>query len=180
MPRKSRGRTTDALVELVDLYPTLCDLAGIPLPPHLEGYSFRPLLSEPSQSWKEAALSQFPTPALREWAANPLSQGMRETFFGPLIEEVEMRIIDQQRKKWDRDLFENRLMGYTMRTDRYRLVVWRDHQDPDAEPIFVELYDHERDPAETVNVAEANPKVVADLLVQFEAGWKGSLPTIDK
>jgi hypothetical protein len=123
-----------------------------------------------------ADISQFPNPALREWAANPLSQGMRETFFGPLIAEVEARIIDQQKEKWDRDLFENRLMGYTTRTDRYRLIVWKDTSHPDAEPIFVELYDHQEDPAETVNVAERHRNLVANLLAQFDAGWKGTLP----
>ena len=176
MPKGNRGHATDALVELVDLYPTLCELAGIPLPSHLEGHSFQPLLEDPNLPWKTAAFSQFPNPALREWAANPLSQEMRETFFGPLIAEVEARIIDQQKEKWDRDLFENRLMGYAMRTDRYRLVVWKDTSHPDAEPIFVELYDHREDPTESINVAERRPEVVAVLLDQFDAGWKDSLP----
>ena len=30
-------------------------------------------------------------------------------------------------------------MGYSMRTDRYRLIVWRDHRDPQSEPVFLEL-----------------------------------------
>ena len=136
MPKHTRGRATDALVELVDMYPTLCDLAGIPLPPHLEGHSFKPLLDDPDRPWKTAAFSQFPNPALREWAANPLSQGMRETWFGPLITEVEARIMAQQKDKWDRDLFENRLMGYAMRTDRYRLVVWKDTSHPGRRAHF--------------------------------------------
>ena len=34
---KARGKSTDALVELVDLYPTLSDLAGLPAPTHLAG-----------------------------------------------------------------------------------------------------------------------------------------------
>ena len=114
-------------------------------------------------------VSQFPNPALREWAANPLSPGMRETFFGPLIEEVEQRIIAQQGDKWDRDLFENHLMGYTARTGRHRIVVWRDHRDASAEPVFVELYDHHADPAETVNVARDNPEVVRRLRTQMDA-----------
>ncbi|NBP81849.1 hypothetical protein EBU58_14260, partial [bacterium] len=92
----ARGQSSDALVELVDLFPTLCELADVSRPEHLEGHSFVPLLSEPGQAWKKAAFSQYPNPALREWAANPLSEEMRETWFGPLIEEVEQRIIDQQ------------------------------------------------------------------------------------
>ncbi len=33
---KKRGQSTDALVELIDMYPTLCDLAVPPKPTHLE------------------------------------------------------------------------------------------------------------------------------------------------
>jgi iduronate 2-sulfatase len=172
---KARGVKTDALVELVDMYPTLCELAGIPLPSHLEGHSFVPLLDAPEKSWKKVAFSQYPNPALREWAANPLSPGMRETFFGPLIEEVEQRIIKQQGDKWNRELFEEHLMGYSMRTDRYRLVLWRDHRDPTAEPVFVELFDHDIDPNETKNVAEENAETVAKLRKQFDAGWQAAM-----
>ncbi|MDB4743113.1 sulfatase-like hydrolase/transferase [Planctomicrobium sp.] len=56
---KSNGKTTDALVEFIDVYPTLCDLAGLPLPEHLEGKSMTSLLSNSNQSFKEAAFSQF-------------------------------------------------------------------------------------------------------------------------
>lgn len=171
---KLRGVTTDALVELVDIYPTLCELSGVPLPEHLEGRSFAPLLKEPGQPWKKAVFSQFPNPALREWAANPLSAGMRQTFFGPLIRDVESRIIRQQGTRWDRDLFENHLMGYTMRTDRYRLVLWRDYRDPDLPPLFVELYDHQLDPEETRNVADMNPQLVKQLTMQFDRGWRAN------
>ena len=176
MPTGSRGIKTDALVELVDMYPTLCELAGLPLPDHLEGTSFKPLLDDPEQEWEAAAFSQFPNPALREWAANPLQPSMRETFFGPLIKEVEQRIIAQQKEKWDRELFENNLMGYTMRTDRYRLVVWKDIENPGADPIAIELFDHLKDPHETTNIAGAHSGLVAALLKQMNAGWKGSLP----
>ena len=103
---------------------------------------------------KGFAVSQFPNPALREWAANPLSPGMRETFFGPLIEEVENKIKKQQGGLWDRDLFENHLMGYTIRTERYRLVAWLDYRDTEKEPVFLELFDHLNDPNETKNIAE--------------------------
>ncbi|MCA9190163.1 MAG: sulfatase [Planctomycetales bacterium] len=53
------GVKCDQIVELVDIYPTLCDAAGIAIPPIMEGTSFLPLLSEPNLNWKSAAFSQF-------------------------------------------------------------------------------------------------------------------------
>lgn len=47
------------LVELLDLYPTLCDLAGITPPDHVEGRSLVPLLEDPARHWPHAAFSQF-------------------------------------------------------------------------------------------------------------------------
>ena len=166
---KAKGKSSSALVELLDIYPMLCDLASLSKPSHIEGRSFAPLLDAPDLKWKEAAVSQFPNPALREWAANPLSPGMRETFFGPLIKDVEERIIAQQGDVWDRDLFENHLTGYTLRSERYRLVVWRDHRDPKSKPVFAELFDHQTDPNETVNVADANPDIVTKLTASLNA-----------
>jgi iduronate 2-sulfatase len=55
----NRGAATDALVEFVDVYPTLCDLTGIPVPQDLEGTSFKPLVGNPSRPWKKAAFTQF-------------------------------------------------------------------------------------------------------------------------
>jgi len=60
---KNAGKRTDALVEFVDIYPTLADLAGLPLPKHLEGASFRPVLDDPGRPWKTAIFSQYPRPA---------------------------------------------------------------------------------------------------------------------
>jgi uncharacterized sulfatase len=54
---KTGGRTSVRLVELVDLFPTLSDLAGLRSPPGLEGRSFRPLLADPGRPWKTAARS---------------------------------------------------------------------------------------------------------------------------
>lgn len=176
MPSKYRGQTTDALVELVDMYPTLCDLAGIDIPKHLEGHSFAPLLESPKRRWKAAVFSQYPNPAMREWAANPITPDMRDLFFGPLMDDIESAIQKQMGGKWNRALFEENLMGYTMRTDRYRLVLWKDWKNRDADPLFVELYDHKVDPSETKNIAERKSKLVAKLIEQFDAGWKGALP----
>jgi len=53
----NKGRTTDALTEFVDIYPTLCELTGLEKPDHLEGISFTPLMENPDLDWKQAAFS---------------------------------------------------------------------------------------------------------------------------
>jgi len=57
---KSIGQKTRALVEFLDIYPSLADLAGLPIAAELEGKSFVPLLKDPNQPWKPAAFSQYP------------------------------------------------------------------------------------------------------------------------
>ena len=58
VPGGVSGRATSALVELVDLYPTLADLCGLPSPEGLEGTSFRPVLEDPDVPWKSAIFSE--------------------------------------------------------------------------------------------------------------------------
>ena len=136
---KHAGTHSRSIVEFVDVYPTLADLAGLPLPAHLEGVSFKPLLEEPTRPWKTAAFSQYPRPAAVSGS-------------GPL-------------------------MGYAMRTERYRFVVWvgrNDHSKIDA----IELYDHETDPQENQNIAKRpeNAALVERLMTQWRAGWQGAKP----
>jgi arylsulfatase A-like enzyme len=136
---KAVGAHSKSFVEFVDVYPTLADLAGLPLPKHLEGVSFKPLLEEPNRPWKSAAFSQYPRNAGKTGAGQ--------------------------------------LMGYSMRTERYRLTVWvarDDHSKVDA----VELYDELYDPQENTNIASdpKNGELVEKLMTQWRAGWKGALP----
>ena len=47
------GATSEAMVELIDVYPTLADLAGLKAPDHLQGASLRPLLGHPDRLGKK-------------------------------------------------------------------------------------------------------------------------------
>lgn len=58
----NRGAATDALVEFVDIYPTLAEVCGLDEPAGLEGISLKPLLARPDCAWKPAVFSQFPRP----------------------------------------------------------------------------------------------------------------------
>ena len=50
---------TEALTELVDIYPTLCDACGLPTPSALEGFSLMPVIEKPTYPWKTATFSQL-------------------------------------------------------------------------------------------------------------------------
>ena len=59
VPRQTyQGVKTDALTELVDIYPTLCDACQIPIPSQLEGASLMSVIAQPTRPWKTAAFSQ--------------------------------------------------------------------------------------------------------------------------
>jgi uncharacterized sulfatase len=53
-----KGKSCDRTVEFVDIYPTLCELCGLPMPKHhLSGKSLVPLLNDPEASWDKPALT---------------------------------------------------------------------------------------------------------------------------
>ncbi|MEA3225747.1 MAG: hypothetical protein U9Q07_07325 [Planctomycetota bacterium] len=72
--------------------------------------------------------------------------------------------------RYSEDLYNNHLMGYSMRTDQYRFTIWIDVRNPDAEPVAAELYDHLEDPDENANIAgnSDNAPLVSKLTVQLK------------
>ncbi len=111
------GVKTNSLAEFVDIYPTLCDLAFLSKPGHLEGQSLLPILKNPSAIVNEVALSQYP----------------RGKSLG----------YDQK----------SEIMGYSIRTGKYRFTRWQKYENP-SEVIALELYDHSDNKIAEVNLAD--------------------------
>lgn len=65
---RNAGRRTDALVESVDLFPSLCSLCRVPHPRGLEGSSWRSLFDDPKRLWKRAVFSQHPRAIPGVWS----------------------------------------------------------------------------------------------------------------
>ncbi|MEM1441541.1 MAG: sulfatase [Verrucomicrobiota bacterium] len=59
VPGKETG-ATEALVEFIDLYPTLCELAGLEVPRHVQGKSLVPLLEDLKHDHRTSAYSSYP------------------------------------------------------------------------------------------------------------------------
>ena len=146
----------DNIISLVDLFPSLVDLVGLP---HLdpcehgqssstllctEGKSFVPLLTGKVDNWTEVSFSQYPRPSIFP--------------------------------RWDSDLPKERdirFMGYSVRwksvgySAGWRCTVWmgfRALPRPQADLsniAGIELYNHDVDPKENNNVAKDKKKLVS-------------------
>ena len=57
VPRQQPSQT-DALAELVDIYPTLCEACNLPVSSQLEGLSLMPVIEQPTRPWKTATFSK--------------------------------------------------------------------------------------------------------------------------
>ena len=110
-----QGVTTESLVESVDLFPTLVDLAGLDSVKGVDGVSLRPILENPETSVKSAVFSAW----------------------------------------------RNR---QSIRTSRYRMTRY---QNSDVE---FELFDHQVDPNETINVAKDRREIVALMSEAIDEG----------
>lgn len=58
-PELPKGKKVDEMIEFVDLYPTICDLAGVTKPAHLEGESFKNLITAGDPLWKNSAVVKW-------------------------------------------------------------------------------------------------------------------------
>ena len=78
------GQFCDRTVDHMNIYPTLCDLAGLPKPKHLDGHSMVPLLKDPKAEWKHPAITThgFENHAVRKdhWRLIQYKDGSHELY----------------------------------------------------------------------------------------------------
>ncbi|MFN9915544.1 MAG: sulfatase/phosphatase domain-containing protein, partial [Pirellulaceae bacterium] len=55
---RGHGQRSQSLIESLDLFPTLCDLAGVAAPGNLQGKSLRPVLDNPAATLHQAAITE--------------------------------------------------------------------------------------------------------------------------
>ena len=91
-----------------------------------------------------------------------------------------MPLVENPDRPWKKAAFSQyprgKVMGYTMRTERYRYTEWRDRKT--NEVMARELYDHEKDPQENINAVDA-PEYKGDvqrLARMLDQGWRAALP----
>ncbi len=158
---------SNALVELIDLYPTVASVAGLPPPSGLDGMDLSPLLNKTNEkhssidkptflSLKDAVFSEYPRCFLNQstpWDGyiRP-ALGNRHNGWGNCMSTLKHHI---------------RSMGYSVRTDAYRYNIWlpwdgeRLQGDFDAQPLGVELYHHGGDNGTDFDAYE-NENVASD------------------
>ncbi|UCG47386.1 MAG: hypothetical protein JSU94_18080, partial [Phycisphaerales bacterium] len=88
-------------------------------------------------------------------------------------------LLDEPGRRWKDAAFSQyprgRVMGYTMRTERFRYTEWQDRKSGRA--LARELYDHEADPDENENVVDESRYggQVGELAAMLRAGWRGAM-----
>ena len=116
-PGCAAGQKSRSLIETVDVYPTLCELAGLPARDGLDGLSAAATLKSPDVQTRESVIHVYP-------------RGER--------------------------------LGRAIRTNHFRMVEWK-VPGADASKAEYELYDYEKDPSETANIAAQHPEILEKL-----------------
>lgn len=148
------GIVNERLTEFVDLFPTLVEAAGLPQ---------LPLCPEDSSK---------------------IELCREGTSLIPLIMDKSVSWKNASFSQYPRHRNNTMIMGYTMRTDKYRYTEWPKFSDapvykPDWTQLFgVELYNHLTDPEENHN--KANDPTYATIRKQLSEalrdGWRKALP----
>ena len=114
------------------------------------------LISMPGQKAagrKSASLAEFIDiyPTLADACGLPKPKDIDGVSLRPILDDADAKVRPVAISQYPRSDAGKSLMGYSIRDDRWRLVLWRDRKDNSIHAT--ELYDEANDPHETVNVA---------------------------
>lgn len=95
----ARGKRTESLAELVDLYPTLSELCGLPQADHVSGKSLEPILRNPNRKVRDTAFTVT--------EARTVRRADKSKFLGRTIRTDRYRYTE-----WGEGAFGNELYDY--------------------------------------------------------------------
>ena len=151
-PGMKRGVKAENVVEFLDIAPTLYELTGTAHPQQLDGKSLVPVLKNNKAKVKDYAISQFSRTCAEDYTISSDTDLAGKA-----------------------DILKDDITGYALRDKRYRLVQWtkgfKSYETFDPKVVVdYELYDYEKDPQETKNLAHdpAYAKVVKRMSKQLE------------
>ena len=145
LPANRRGQRESALVQSIDVAPTLLELGGAPVPESVQGRSLVPLLRGDATDWREYSYAE----------------NLWSTYFGnPRCESVRGHRWKYIRYfKNDRSLYEGFDLRTVYRVNRVNTESYRRSLTSSLngeQPDYEELFDLESDPHETKNLAASN------------------------
>lgn len=127
---------------------------------HIPLIMVAPGVAKPNTSTEQLAETVDIYPTLTELAGlgkPEVLQGIDGLSMVPVLKNVSKKIRDHAYHAFPRGKY----LGRAIRTERYRLVEWKNKDD--ASDVKFELYDYKLDPLETKNIAQEQPKVLEDL-----------------
>ena len=154
----SRGRKTRSFAELVDVFPTLAALAGLPAPPSVDGDDVSAVFERPDALLKSIAYHQYPA------------------CDAPSLNATRSECNGVAREKFD-------FMGYSLRTPAWRYTLWlrwngtalaADWDGESAEELYAHAGDDssDMDAYENENAASSRPDVAAALRTRLAAFFR--------
>lgn len=90
-PDGTQGQVAEGLCEFVDVYPTLCELAGLDIPDDLAGVSLQPVMDDPDETVKPYAFSQYPR-GPNIWGYTVRTERYRYTVWEHLRDQARMGV----------------------------------------------------------------------------------------
>ena len=133
--QKTAGQKCNAMVEFVDVYPTLADVCGLPIPSGLDGVSHKALLENPAGTSTKVAISQYPRSAGKVGGGPVMGYSIRDD-------------------RWRLTLWRNRKDGHIVATELY------DEKNDPAESV--NLADKSENKAVIQSLSKHLPPFVSD------------------